>query len=272
MNALVQQGVWMADEDTMTAAIHNVYCGIMADHDETQREGSRSGPDLDRRHRPVDRSRRVVAIAGTAEPRSPWRRCRRAGATPGSPSAVSGEDARRDPTLPSRRRRGRRRCLGGVPGRRMRILGGDRVVISGGRTRQGHPSRQVFGRRHRAPPRWTARPALTGVGSGTGPRTAFPALRRRDRAEREQHPRACAARSTPSTALKAATVIAWYEHELQGAGYATDALNGPMEDGSYTLDMTGQPAGCRLEVAAAPMGGASVLGITVRYGAGCPNS
>lgn len=34
MNALIQQGVWMADEDTMTAAIHNVYCGIMADHAE----------------------------------------------------------------------------------------------------------------------------------------------------------------------------------------------------------------------------------------------
>jgi hypothetical protein len=33
MNALIQQGVWMADEDTMTAAVHNVYCGIMADHD-----------------------------------------------------------------------------------------------------------------------------------------------------------------------------------------------------------------------------------------------
>jgi len=33
MDALVKQGVWMADEDTMTAAIHNVYCGIMADHD-----------------------------------------------------------------------------------------------------------------------------------------------------------------------------------------------------------------------------------------------
>jgi len=32
MNSLIQQGVWMADEDTMTAAIHNVYCGIMADH------------------------------------------------------------------------------------------------------------------------------------------------------------------------------------------------------------------------------------------------
>jgi hypothetical protein len=33
MDSLVQQGVWMADEDTMTAAIHNVYCGIMADHE-----------------------------------------------------------------------------------------------------------------------------------------------------------------------------------------------------------------------------------------------
>jgi hypothetical protein len=33
MNALIERGVWMADEDTMTAAIHNVYCGIMADHE-----------------------------------------------------------------------------------------------------------------------------------------------------------------------------------------------------------------------------------------------
>ncbi len=33
MNSLIQQGVWIADEDTMTAAIHNVYCGIMADHE-----------------------------------------------------------------------------------------------------------------------------------------------------------------------------------------------------------------------------------------------
>jgi hypothetical protein len=33
LNSLIQQGVWMTDEDTMTAAIHNVYCGIMADHE-----------------------------------------------------------------------------------------------------------------------------------------------------------------------------------------------------------------------------------------------
>jgi hypothetical protein len=44
MESLVQQGVWMTDEDTMTAAIHNVYCGIMADHeqpDDKDREQAR---------------------------------------------------------------------------------------------------------------------------------------------------------------------------------------------------------------------------------------
>jgi hypothetical protein len=44
MDALQQQGVWMADEDSMSAAIHNVYCGIMADHDhpnEKDREQAR---------------------------------------------------------------------------------------------------------------------------------------------------------------------------------------------------------------------------------------
>ncbi len=33
IRTLVRRGVWMADEDTMTQAIHDVYCGIMADHD-----------------------------------------------------------------------------------------------------------------------------------------------------------------------------------------------------------------------------------------------
>jgi hypothetical protein len=32
MSTLIERGVWMVDEDTMTQAIHNVYCGIMADH------------------------------------------------------------------------------------------------------------------------------------------------------------------------------------------------------------------------------------------------
>ena len=33
MSALLERGVWMADVDTMTQAIHKVYCGIMADHE-----------------------------------------------------------------------------------------------------------------------------------------------------------------------------------------------------------------------------------------------
>ncbi len=32
ISSLIQRGVWMADEDTMTQAVHDVYCGIMADH------------------------------------------------------------------------------------------------------------------------------------------------------------------------------------------------------------------------------------------------
>ena len=33
MAALREGGVAMANEDTMSQAIHDVYCGIMADHD-----------------------------------------------------------------------------------------------------------------------------------------------------------------------------------------------------------------------------------------------
>jgi hypothetical protein len=34
MRTLIEREVWMTDVDTMTQAIHKVYCGIMADHDE----------------------------------------------------------------------------------------------------------------------------------------------------------------------------------------------------------------------------------------------
>ncbi|HEY6569551.1 MAG TPA: hypothetical protein VIZ22_04635 [Candidatus Limnocylindrales bacterium] len=33
ISSLIARGVWMADADTMSEAIHKVYCGIMADHD-----------------------------------------------------------------------------------------------------------------------------------------------------------------------------------------------------------------------------------------------
>ena len=44
LDRFVQKYVWMVDEDTMTQAIHDVYCGIMADHqqpNEKDREQAR---------------------------------------------------------------------------------------------------------------------------------------------------------------------------------------------------------------------------------------
>jgi hypothetical protein len=59
MRVLIEREVWMADVDTMTAAIHSVYCGIMADHDAPN--------DKDR-----DQARQLVAaigqIVGSASP------------------------------------------------------------------------------------------------------------------------------------------------------------------------------------------------------------
>jgi hypothetical protein len=33
MGVLIEREVWLTDADTLTRAIHSVYCGIMADHD-----------------------------------------------------------------------------------------------------------------------------------------------------------------------------------------------------------------------------------------------
>jgi hypothetical protein len=51
MRALLERGVWMADADTMSQAIHEVYCGIMADHEHPN--------EKDR-----DQARRLIAAIG----------------------------------------------------------------------------------------------------------------------------------------------------------------------------------------------------------------
>jgi hypothetical protein len=53
IRALVQRGVWVADEDTMTEAVHQVYCGIMADHEHPN--------EKDR-----DQARQLIAAVGQA--------------------------------------------------------------------------------------------------------------------------------------------------------------------------------------------------------------
>jgi hypothetical protein len=56
---------------------------------------------------------------------------------------------------------------------------------------------------------------------------------------------------------------------LSAAGFRTDGLSGPLEDGSYVLDSAGTPAGCMVQVTAKPLGG--VTTITIMYGAVCPH-
>ena len=67
----------------------------------------------------------------------------------------------------------------------------------------------------------------------------------------------------------AKTIATTLQTQLMAAGYTTVALGGPLEDGTYTLDMSGQPAGCILQVKAAPLG--SVTTVTILYGATCPH-
>jgi hypothetical protein len=53
MSALQQDGIAMANIDTMSQAIHDVYCGIMADHDHPN--------DKDR-----DQARQLIEALGRA--------------------------------------------------------------------------------------------------------------------------------------------------------------------------------------------------------------
>ncbi len=61
----------------------------------------------------------------------------------------------------------------------------------------------------------------------------------------------------------------WFQNALELATYSTEALSGPLEDGSHVLDSAGE-AGCRIQVTVAPLGGTT--NVSVRYGADCPNT
>lgn len=55
---------------------------------------------------------------------------------------------------------------------------------------------------------------------------------------------------------------------LEGAGFTADGMSGPLEDGSFVLDMTGSPAGCMVQLMVTPRGGVTI--VTILYGALCP--
>lgn len=68
--------------------------------------------------------------------------------------------------------------------------------------------------------------------------------------------------------VEAKTVAGWMQSKLELASYSTEALSGPLEDGSFVLDSTGPEPGCRVQVSIAPLGG--LITVTVLYGASCP--
>jgi hypothetical protein len=67
------------------------------------------------------------------------------------------------------------------------------------------------------------------------------------------------------SAEQAATTM---QSAMTGAGFTFDAMNGPSEDGGYTLEAVGQIPACRAQVRAAPLGDRTVM--TILYGASCP--
>jgi hypothetical protein len=81
------------------------------------------------------------------------------------------------------------------------------------------------------------------------------------------------AASAPATATfvvngdAAKAIATTLQARLQAAGFKTVGLSGPLEDRGYVLDMTGSPAGCMLQVRAAPTG--SLTTVTILYGAAC---
>jgi hypothetical protein len=63
-------------------------------------------------------------------------------------------------------------------------------------------------------------------------------------------------------------VAAQMQRRLDAAGYSTEALSGPLEDGSLVIDSVGPDPACRVQTRVRPLGGTTM--ITVLFGAACP--
>lgn len=96
--------------------------------------------------------------------------------------------------------------------------------------------------------------------------SGFPAIAGSTRADEVATEPASATLSVDG--IVAQSVATTTESSLKAAGYRTDALSGPLEDGTYTLEMAGSNAGCRIMLTAKPTGG--VTTVTILYGSTCP--
>ncbi len=59
----------------------------------------------------------------------------------------------------------------------------------------------------------------------------------------------------------------WTREALEAAGWTIVASNGPLEDGSFVIDVTGTGT-CKAQVSIAPTGGVTIA--TILVGTGCP--
>jgi hypothetical protein len=63
-------------------------------------------------------------------------------------------------------------------------------------------------------------------------------------------------------------VVRAVENALAAAGYSTEALDGPLEDGGYVLDSLGADPACRVQTHVRTLGATTMM--SVLYGAACP--
>lgn len=66
----------------------------------------------------------------------------------------------------------------------------------------------------------------------------------------------------------AKTTSDFLQSALTAAGYAFESVEGPSEDGSFTLNAIGRDPGCLVQVRVRPLSGTT--NVVVMYGAGCP--
>lgn len=66
------------------------------------------------------------------------------------------------------------------------------------------------------------------------------------------------------------TMATWFQDHLEGAAFSTDTVSGPMEDGSFVVESTGESPDCHVEVTIAPLGDSGTIATTILYGAACP--
>jgi hypothetical protein len=64
-------------------------------------------------------------------------------------------------------------------------------------------------------------------------------------------------------------VVNVMQADLVAAGYSTEALSGPLEDGSVVIDSAGRDPACRVQTRVRGLSGVTM--ITILYGAACPS-